>query len=248
MMIIPAIDLRNGHCVRLIQGRSDAATVYNFDPVDVASEFERDGAMMLHVVDLDGAFAEANSTNRNVVREIVGRVKIPIQCGGGLRSVDDVDQLLKLGVTRVVIGTLAVESPETLRKLVREFGDRIVVGIDEKNGQALTHGWEQAARLSALDLAQRVADAGVQRIVYTDVNKDGMLNGLNVEETCRIARATSLKITASGGVSTLADIRHLVGAADCGIDSVIVGKALYEGRFTLRAAREEATHAMSLRP
>lgn len=237
MIIIPAIDLRGGSCVRLTQGRKEATIIYDNDPVAVAQGFQKAGAPMLHIVDLDGAFSESNSLNRAALANIVRAVEIPIQFGGGLRSAADVGGVIELGVKRTVIGTLAAESPETLQTLIRIFGsDRIVVGIDARAGKALTRGWEQNARLAALDFAREVASSGVERVVYTDVSRDGMLSGVNVEETCQIARETGLKLTASGGVSSLPDLVRLKEAAACGIDSVIVGKALYEGRFTLEEA------------
>jgi phosphoribosylformimino-5-aminoimidazole carboxamide ribotide isomerase len=237
MLIIPAIDLRNGHCVRLLQGRKDAATIYDSNPVGIAKGFERDGARLLHVVDLDGAFSETNSRNRDVLGGIIGAVRIPVQFGGGLRDVESISKAFELGVTRTVIGTLAVESPEILRRLASLFGgDRIVVGIDAKDDQVMTRGWERAGNASAVELARRVAAAGVERIIYTDVTRDGMLNGPNIETTNLIARESGLKVTASGGVSSLKDLEALVSLTEIGVDSVIVGKAFYERRFTLSEA------------
>jgi phosphoribosylformimino-5-aminoimidazole carboxamide ribotide isomerase len=234
MLIIPAIDLRQGKCVRLTQGRKEAATVYDGDPVKVAEDFERDGARMLHVVDLDGAFSEANGRNREVLRDLVLAVGIPVQFGGGLRSTKDIEQVIGLGVARVVIGTLAIESPDMLAKIVRLCGvDHVAVGIDARNGQVVTRGWETEEQMSALTLARRVAAAGVERIIYTDVQRDGTLTGVNIDQTCLIAKASGLKITASGGVASLEDLERLRALIHCGIDSVIVGKALYERRFTL---------------
>jgi phosphoribosylformimino-5-aminoimidazole carboxamide ribotide isomerase len=234
MLVIPAIDLRQGKCVRLTQGRKEAATVYDGDPVKVAEDFERDGARLLHVVDLDGAFAESNGCNRTVLSALVRAVKIPVQFGGGLRSTTDLEQAISLGVARVVIGTLAVESPELLEEIVRLFGaDHIAVGIDARNGRVVTRGWETQEQMSALTLARQVAAAGVERIIFTDVQRDGMLTGVNIDQTCLIAEASGLKITASGGVASLEDLERLRAASHCGVDSVIIGKALYEGRFTL---------------
>jgi phosphoribosylformimino-5-aminoimidazole carboxamide ribotide isomerase len=195
---------------------------------------------MLHVVDLDGAFADANLLNRKVVRRIIRAVKIPVQFGGGLRSVTDVQQMIEYGAAQVVIGTLAAESPETLERFVQLFGFRICVGIDARCGKVLTRGWEKEEELSATELACRVADAGVDRVVYTDVARDGMMGGVNLEQTCAIARESGLRVTASGGVSSLADLRKLQSVRRCGVDSVIVGKALYEGRFTLQEALKAA--------
>jgi phosphoribosylformimino-5-aminoimidazole carboxamide ribotide isomerase len=236
MLIIPAIDLKDGQCVRLTQGRKADVKVYDGDPVEIAKSFEGAGARMLHVVDLDAAFSGGNSRNRRVVRRIIRAVEIPVQFGGGLRTVSDVQQLIEFGAAQVVIGTLAAESPETLEKFVQLFGFRICVGIDARGGQVMVGGWEKQAKISAADLARRVADAGVDRIVYTDVARDGTLQGVNIEQTCAIARAAGLRVTASGGVSSLADIKKLTEAKTCGVDSVIIGKALYEGRFTLQDA------------
>lgn len=242
IFIIPAIDLRDGRCVRLTQGRKDNATVYDGDPIEITRSYEASGAQMIHIVDLDGAFSNPNSRNRQVLRRIISRIRIPLQFGGGLRSLDDVAQVVELGVARVVIGTLAVEAPKSLDQALRLFGaNRIAVGIDARNGQVLTRGWERDGQTSALELAKRVAALGVERIVYTDIARDGMLTGVNIEQTCAIARESGLKVTAAGGVSSLEDIERLMNAVrgKAGawrIDSLIIGKAIYEGRFTLEEA------------
>ena len=236
MLIIPAIDLKDGRCVRLTQGRKADVKVYDGDPVEIAKRFEDSGARMLHVVDLDGAFAGGESRNRKVVRRIIRALEIPVQFGGGLRSVSDVQQMIEYGAAQVVIGTLAAESPETLESFVQLFGFRIAVGIDARDGQVVTRGWEKQEQISAVHLARRVADAGVDRIVYTDVARDGTLEGVSLEQTCTIARESGLRVTASGGVSSLAEIERLQEVRECGVDSVIIGKALYEGRFTLQEA------------
>ena len=236
MLIIPAIDLCPGRCVRLTQGQRNSAKVYEGDPVEIARTFEAAGARMLHVVDLDGAFSQSNFRNRQVLREIVQAIVIPVQFGGGLRHEKDASEVIGIGVARVVIGTLAVDSPETLKKILRQFGaERIAIGIDAKEGRVLTSGWEKEAPVSALDFALQVASLGVERIIYTDVARDGMLTGPNLGATCALARASGLKVTASGGVASLEDIERLA-ISNCGIDSVIVGKALYEGRFTIAEA------------
>lgn len=237
MLIIPAIDLRNGRCVRLAQGRKDETKVYNADPVEVALSFENDGAEMLHVVDLDGAFSEPNSRNRKVLKKIIDTIGIPVQFGGGLRTIEDVFEAIDIGVHRVVIGTIAAESPETLADMVATLGSKIiVVGIDANRGQAATRGWETEAEIDALTLARRVAAIGVERVVYTDIQRDGMLTGPNIEQTSLIARETGLTVTASGGVSSIDDLLKLKAVSESGVDSVIVGKALYERRFTLKEA------------
>jgi len=237
MLIIPAIDLRNGQCVRLRQGRREDVTCYDGDPVDVARGFAGEGAEWLHVVDLDGAFTESDSPNRQTLKSIIAAVKIPVQFGGGLRCVEDVERVLELGVARVVIGTLAVESPDSLRTLLRIYGShRIAVGIDARNGLVMTRGWEKTENLRATAFAREVASAGVERIVYTDIMRDGVLSGPNVRETCELARQSGLKVTASGGVASLEDIAQLREAEPYGVDSVIVGRAIYESRFSLAEA------------
>ncbi|HJU55942.1 MAG TPA: 1-(5-phosphoribosyl)-5-[(5-phosphoribosylamino)methylideneamino]imidazole-4-carboxamide isomerase [Pyrinomonadaceae bacterium] len=236
MLLIPAIDLKNGQCVRLRQGVRDSVKVYDGDAVEAARRFEDAGARMLHVVDLDGAFGERGSPNRRVASRIISAVRIPVQFGGGMRSVADVSRMIEGGVERVVIGTLAVESRETLSELVELFGPRVAVGIDAREGQVVTHGWEKRGRVAAVELAREVARAGVERIIYTDVGRDGMLEGVNVEQTCLIARESGLKVTASGGVSSLNDIERVARVSVHGVDSLIIGRALYEKRFTLQEA------------
>lgn len=243
--IIPAIDLRDGRCVRLVQGRKENATVYDGDPVEIALGYQAHGAQIIHLVDLDGAFSDPNSRNRLVLREIISNIRIPVQFGGGLRSLDDIAQVIELGVSRVVIGTIAVEAPKSLDQALRWFGaNRIAVGIDARDGQVLTRGWEREGQISAVELAKDVAAVGIERIIYTDVARDGMLTGVNVEQTSAIARESGLKVTASGGVSSLTDVTRLTAASESGIDSVIIGKALYEGRFTLEEALTSASSGL----
>ncbi len=239
MLIIPAIDLQSGKCVRLSQGRKETTTIYDGDPIKVAKDFELAGARMLHIVDLDAAFSDHGSPNRRLLLKIMRAIKIPVQFGGGLRNSDDVKEVIELGVRRAIVGTLAVEAPETLAEVVQIFGrDRIAVGIDAKDGEVMVRGWERKGKIKAVDLAHAVASAGVERIIYTDVTRDGMLTGLNLEQTLLLARESGLKVTASGGVSSLEDIKRLKQLNAFGIDSVIVGKALYEGRFTLKEAAQ----------
>lgn len=234
MLVIPAIDLRDGQCVRLVQGRKSDVTVYDQDPVALAKEFASAGAEMIHVVDLDGAFSEAGSPNRAVVKRIVDAVDVPIEFGGGVRTLDDVQQLCDAGVARVVLGTVAVESSESLKSFVNRFGAKICVGIDARDGRVMSRGWEAFTTTSAVDLARYVAGAGVERIVYTDIARDGTLTGPNIEQTVAVARAAKVKVTASGGVSSVEDIKRLRDAGEALIDSVIVGKALYERKFAFK--------------
>lgn len=236
MIVIPAIDLKNGRCVRLLQGRKSDVTVYNENPVEVAREFASAGAEMIHVVDLDGAFNGVGSPNRVVLKQIVEAVDVPIEFGGGVRTIEDVRQLCNEGVAHVVVGTLAAESPDTLKQLVDEFSGHICVGIDARDGRVMTRGWEAATPLLAVDLARSVAECGVERIIYTDIARDGTLGGPNIQQTLAVAEAANVRVTASGGVSSLDDIKRLRDAGDARLDSVIVGKALYEGKFKLEEA------------
>ena len=188
---------------------------------------------------MDGAFSESNSHNRKALQKIIDTISIPVQFGGGLRATEDVFDVIDMGVQRVVIGTVAAESPETLAEMLAKFGSKIiVVGIDANRGQAATHGWETESKIDALTLARRVAAIGVERVVYTDIQRDGMLTGPNLEQTSLIAREAGLRVTASGGVSSIDDLLKLKAVSEQGVDSVIVGKALYERRFTLREALE----------
>lgn len=236
MLVVPAIDLKNGSCVRLVQGRKTDVTIYDANPIDVAIQFARAGARMIHVVDLDGAFKGGESPNRAVVKEIVATVDVLVEFGGGIRTVDDVQQLCDAGVQRVVLGTVAAESPELLQELIGAFGEKICVGIDAKDGLVTTRGWETVTQISATELARSVANRGVTRIIYTDIARDGMLTGPNIEQTVAVARAANVHVTASGGVSSLNDLRRLRDAGEPLLDSVIVGKALYEQKFKLEDA------------
>ena len=246
MIVIPAIDLKNGSCVRLMQGRKSEMTVYNQNPVEVAKEFASAGANLIHVVDLDGAFNEPDSPNRAVMKKIVDAVDVPVEFGGGVRSLEDVQQLCDAGVARVVLGTLAAESPDSLKDFVTRFSGRICVGIDARDGRVMSRGWETSTPVLAVDLARSAANLGVERIIYTDIARDGTLGGPNVEQTLGVARAANVRVTASGGVSSLDDIKRLRDAGEPLLDSVIVGKALYEGKFTLEAAIRAADLADKL--
>ena len=236
MQVIPAIDLKNGRCVRLTQGRKSDVTVYDENPVAVAQSFAAAGARMIHVVDLDGAFQGGESRNRDVLAKIVEAVDVPIEFGGGIRSREEVQHLCELGVARVVLGTVAAESPAHLREFVNRFSSQICVGIDARNGHVMTRGWETATHVTAIEFARVVASCGVERIVYTDIARDGMLTGPNVEQTLAVVRAANVRVTASGGVSSLDDIKRLREVGEPLLDSVIVGKALYEGKFKLEEA------------
>ena len=240
MIIIPAIDLRGGRCVRLTQGQTSAETVYSENPVAVAKKWYDAGAEMLHIVNLDGAMNLDDSKNLRALDDILYAVNLPIQFGGGVRSIADVQKLDDLGVTRIVVGTAAIENPLLLQNLLDEFGSTIVVGIDARDGKVALRGWQKTADITALDLAQKVADMGVERLVYTDISRDGMMSGINLEATREIAEVSGLKVTASGGVAALEDIFNVKELEEFGVDSLIIGKALYEGLFSLEDALDAA--------
>ncbi len=240
MIVIPAIDLRGGRCVRLSQGQAAAQTVYAENPIKVAKRWCDEGAEMLHVVNLDAAFNQDDRDNLKALERILLEVNVPVQFGGGVRTLDDVRRIDDLGATRIVIGTTAIENPLLLNQIIDVFGSTIVVGIDARDGKVALRGWEKLSNINAIDFAQKVAELGVERIVYTDISRDGMLSGINLEATREIAEASGLKVTASGGVATLDDIYAVKELEDYGVDSVIVGKALYEGVFTLDEALDAA--------
>ena len=248
MIVFPAIDLRRGKCVRLRQGRPDAETVFSDDPVAMAEHWASQGAQWLHVVNLDGAFGQAPSTgsgrgssNLRVVGEITTAVGIPIQFGGGLRTMADIGETLELGLARVILGTVAVKEPSLVAEAVQRFGaGRIVVGIDARRGKAATHGWQEVSSVAATELALRVKELGVERVVYTDIARDGMLSGVNVEAVRELAQRTGLRVIASGGVSSLNDLRRLKEIETSGVEGVIIGQALYSGALELREAIEIA--------
>lgn len=240
MIVIPAIDLRGGRCVRLIQGQASAETVYAENPVKVAKRWCQEGAEMLHIVNLDAALNVDDRENLKALERILLEVNVPVQFGGGVRTLDDVRRIDELGATRIVIGTTAIENPVLLNQIIDEFGSTIVVGIDARDGKVALRGWEKLSNINAIDFAQKVAELGVERIVYTDIARDGMLSGINLNATREIAEASGLKVTASGGVATLDDIYAVKDLEEYGVDSVIVGKALYEGVFTLEDALDVA--------
>lgn len=233
MQLYPAIDMKNGQCVRLRQGAFADMTVYSDAPEKMALHWQEQGATFLHLVDLDGALA-GRSVNEPVIRRIAQTVSIPIQIGGGIRSREAAERMLSLGIRRVIIGTKAVENPEFLKELVSEFGsEAIVAGIDARNGMAATQGWEQTSSVKALDLALLMKDYGIRHIVYTDISRDGMLSGPNVEATRLMTVETGIDIIASGGVSGMEDLENLYRE---GIQGAIIGKALYENRVDLKEA------------
>lgn len=241
MLIFPAIDLKEGKAVRLLQGRMEDSTVYSENPLDIARKFARKGAEFLHMVDLDGAFA-GKPVNDEIIKAIVQEVPIKVEIGGGIRTLDRIEELVQLGVDRVVLGTAAVRQPELVIEAVRRWGDRVVVGIDARNGYVAVQGWSEATEITAVELGRAMQKAGVSRVVYTDISRDGMMQGPNVESTAQMVRETGLKIIASGGISSLDDLRRLKGIRPQGgfIEGVIVGKALYTKAFTLEEALKVA--------
>ena len=235
MIIIPAIDLKSGRCVRLLQGRMDAETVYSDDPAAMAVRWATGGAGRLHVVDLDGAI-EKRPKNLDQIRAIIDAVSIPIQVGGGIRDMQTIQMYLENGVDRVVIGTEAIRNPDLVRQACRAYPDRIVVGIDARNGLVAIEGWTEMTDSSAVELAKQLEDIGVAAINFTDIERDGMRTGPNIKETRRLAESVNISVVASGGVSSLDDIKALLPLARCGVVGVIVGKALYDGSVDLPAA------------
>jgi len=241
MLLIPAIDLKDGKCVRLRQGRMDDVTVFSDNPVVMAERWVAAGAQRLHIVDLNGAFA-GKPVNAPVIREIAQAFPdLLIQIGGGIRTEETVDAYLEAGVQFVIIGTRAVKEPHFVEDLCLEYRGHIIVGLDAKDGKVAIEGWSKLSRHDVIDLAQIFERNGVEAIVYTDIGRDGMMEGVNVEATAKLARAISIPVIASGGVSTLDDIRALCEVADDGIMGAIIGRALYEGTIDLAAAQQLAS-------
>jgi phosphoribosylformimino-5-aminoimidazole carboxamide ribotide isomerase len=235
MLIIPAIDLKAGRCVRLYQGDMNQATVYSDDPVATALRWQSEGAERLHVVDLDGAVSGAR-VNTVVIEQICQALAIPVQAGGGIRDLGAVERLLSRGVGRVILGTVAYRQPEIVVEACQHFPGRITVGIDARGGKVAVQGWTEATELAASELAKRCAGMGVSEVVYTDIARDGTEQGVNIEATLALARSVSLPIIASGGVASVHDIERLVPLASEGIAGVIVGRALYTGAIKLPEA------------
>lgn len=233
MQLYPAIDMKGGKCVRLTQGHFDKVKVYGDSPADMARLWAGQGASYLHLVDLDGALA-GHSVNEGAIRAIVEQVDVPVELGGGLRSAEAVQYMLNLGVSRCIIGTKAAERPEFIRELVEQFGpERIVAGVDARDGMVAVDGWGRTSAVTAVDLCLKMKEYGVQHVVYTDISRDGMLNGPNVAYTKMLAEKTGLNVIASGGVSCMEDLDLLFGS---GISGVVIGKALYEGKVSLEEA------------
>ena len=237
MIIYPAIDLRGGRCVRLQQGDFTAETVFAEDPVQMALRWVGEGASWLHVVNLDGALGLAGASNLAALRRILSAVPVPVQFGGGIRATGDVDRLLGDGVARVILGTVALNKPEVVTDSLQRHGaDHIIVGIDARDGRVAVHGWTDTSVVEAIDLAQQMAALGIARIIYTDIGRDGMLTGVNAVASAKLARASGLRVIASGGVASVEDIRTLKGYEPDGVEGVIIGMALYRAAVSLPEA------------
>ncbi len=243
MILFPAIDLKDGQCVRLKLGDMEQATVFNDDPAAQARSFETQGFEWLHLVDLNGAFA-GKPVNAAAVEAILKAVSLPVQLGGGIRTLGQIEAWLDKGIRRVILGTVALRDPALVREACRAFPGRIAVGIDAKGGRVAVEGWAETSDLTAIDLANRFADAGVSAIIFTDIDRDGVLKGLNIDSTLELARAVPIPVIASGGLASMDDIHRLL-QPDCGIlEGAISGRALYDGRIdvpeALRLFREAA--------
>ncbi|MBW2368838.1 MAG: 1-(5-phosphoribosyl)-5-[(5-phosphoribosylamino)methylideneamino]imidazole-4-carboxamide isomerase [Deltaproteobacteria bacterium] len=235
MNIIPAIDLKNGRCVRLLQGRMDSETVFSDDPVSMAEKWATLGAQLIHIVDLDGAVEKA-PRNLGVIKNILSRVSIPIQLGGGIRTLDTVDRYVDLGVSRVIIGTEAIRNPKLIEEACRKYPDQIIVGIDARNGRVAIEGWTETTDVEAISLARTFEDSGVCAINFTDIHRDGMQTGPNIAETRRLAESISIPVVASGGIGSIQDVQNLLPLASVGVVGMITGRALYTGSLDLSEA------------
>lgn len=235
MIVIPAIDLKDGKCVRLEQGLMEKDTVFNDNPGAQARAWQEQGAELLHIVDLDGAFA-GEPKNRGAIEDIIKSITIPAQLGGGIRDIATIEAYLSLGLSRVIIGTAAQRNPELVSDACARFPGRIVVGIDAKNGMVAVQGWAEVTDITAVELARKFEGCGVAAIIYTDISRDGMLQGPNLEATRALAEAVSIPIIASGGVSSLKDIENLMAIEASGVTGVITGKAIYTGAISLNEA------------
>jgi phosphoribosylformimino-5-aminoimidazole carboxamide ribotide isomerase len=249
MLLIPAIDLKNGHCVRLKQGDMDQATIFSDDPGEMARHWLLQGARRLHLVDLDGAFA-GKPKNEPAVKSILKAVReyalannieeIPVQLGGGIRDLDTIERYLDDGISYIIIGTAAVKNPGFLHDACSAFPGQIIVGLDARDGKVATDGWSKLSGHEVVDLAKKFEDYGCEAIIYTDIGRDGMMGGVNIEATVRLAQSMTIPVIASGGVHNLADVEALCAVEDEGISGVICGRSIYEGTLDLRTAQERA--------
>ena len=241
MLLIPAIDLKDGHCVRLIQGDMDQSTTFGEDPTVMARSWVNKGARRLHLVDLNGAFA-GKPKNEQAIRKILKEVgsEVEVQLGGGIRDLDTIERYLDAGLRYVIIGTAAVKNPGFLQDACTAFGGHIIVGLDAKDGKVATDGWSKLSGHDVIDLSKKFQDYGVESIIYTDIGRDGMLTGINIEATVRLAQALSIPVIASGGLSNMADIEALCAVEEQGVEGVICGRAIYSGDLDFAAAQVRA--------
>ncbi|MDA3916842.1 MAG: 1-(5-phosphoribosyl)-5-[(5-phosphoribosylamino)methylideneamino]imidazole-4-carboxamide isomerase [Deltaproteobacteria bacterium] len=235
MIIIPAVDIKQGKCVRLLQGRMEDSTLYSEDPVSMAQQWENCGAQLIHIIDLDGAFAK-EVKNFKTIQDILSKIRVPIQVGGGIRDIKTIEMYINAGVSKVIIGSIALYNPELVKDACKKFQDRIVVGIDARNGMVAVEGWSKTSETRAVDLAKEFESCGVAAINFTDIHRDGMQTGPNIEETAALAEAVSIPIVASGGVNTIQDIKNLLEIESKGVIGVITGRALYEETLDLKEA------------
>ncbi len=235
MNLYPAIDLKDGNCVRLLRGEMDAATVFNNNPGNQAAAFKDAGFKRIHLVDLNGAF-EGKPVNASAVEAILAATDVPAQLGGGIRDLKTIEMWLEKGISRVILGTIALRDPEIVKSACKAFPGHVAVGIDARDGMVAVEGWAETSETSALDLARKFEDAGVEAIIYTDIDRDGALQGVNVEATRDLAAQISIPVIASGGVASIRDVEELLKVQDSGIEGVIIGRALYDGRIDPAAA------------
>ena len=236
MQLIPAIDLKNGRCVRLIQGNENTETIYSEDPATTAISFEEAGAKRIHLVDLDGAF-QGQSVNKVVIQKIIKTISIPLQLGGGLRSAEDIERMFDLGISSIIVGTMAVKHPDILENALERFpGEKIMLGIDTVNRKVLIKGWKESTDIDDVDFAKQWKKKGIKRVVFTDISRDGMLTGPNIDHLRDFVTRSRLKVIASGGISSMSDLNNLKSLEADGVDQVIVGKAIYEGKIDLKEA------------
>lgn len=240
MILFPAIDLKDGHCVRLQRGEMDSATVFNDDPAAQALEFQKAGFAWLHCVDLNGAF-DGRSVNAAAVKAIRAAIDLPIELGGGIRDIKAIEAWIEAGITRVILGTIALTNPALVKEAAKAFPGKIVVGADAKGGKIATEGWAETSEVTPVELGKRFEDAGVAAVLFTDVDRDGLLKGVNVKATAALARALSIPVIASGGVGGIEDIEALVGENEPNIEGVVIGRALYDGRIDPAAALKLAS-------
>ncbi|MDY6986604.1 MAG: 1-(5-phosphoribosyl)-5-[(5-phosphoribosylamino)methylideneamino]imidazole-4-carboxamide isomerase [Thermodesulfobacteriota bacterium] len=237
MLIIPAVDIKGGRCVRLLQGRKDSETVFSDDPSSMASRWEAEGAELLHVVDLDGAF-EKGPQNVAAIKGIVDEVRIPVQLGGGIRTMDTISMYLDLGIARVIVGTEAIRNPGLVEEASQRYPGRIVVGIDARDGMVAVEGWTETTKQEAIEVAKGFEACALAALVFTDIHRDGMQTGPSIGQTKRLAESVNIPVIASGGVSNIDDIKALLPLEDVGVQGVITGRALYSGTLDLRQALE----------